>query len=277
MTIKPTSDYPTAIEASNLKGSLPITEVIDPSTNVNEVVTEILQRLANVLAERRPESIADLFIQDALWRDLIIFTGTYRTFHSNTLIGKVWSNLCLRTKPDNFKPVTLEQMLPHIVKVKSNLNFIKAFCTFETQNPKAFGSANLSIVYDSSTSSWKIWSICTILEEFQEFQGINPFNGMRTNLFARDEIGQRYEGGYYEELPKDFVPTESHGFGDGYGVDSGNGYMDRLYGHTGNFTFALPLTGADTAVIANGHSHPHQNGIEYSKTNGHSLPSQHPR
>lgn len=105
----------------------------------------------------------DDFAEGAIWRDLLAYTGTYRTLHSvKSVIGAL---LILRQsrEPFDFKHrVGKEQVASH-----GSANWVDVDYVFKTRYGKLIGQcAGTVSVIKSENGEWKIWMLRTWLENF---------------------------------------------------------------------------------------------------------------
>ncbi|PYI00380.1 flavin-containing monooxygenase [Aspergillus sclerotiicarbonarius CBS 121057] len=106
----------------------------------------------------------DHFMSDALWRDSVALTGTFRTFYSAATIIEAWNSRCLARQAQGFQ---LAPEAARAVRPAPCLGWIEVPFTFETESlPAATCSGFLSLVPDGN-GGWKIWLLRTILEEFR--------------------------------------------------------------------------------------------------------------
>lgn len=112
-----------------------------------------------------PNLKSDDLDENAIWRDMLALTGTFRTFFSQTLVYEAWSELCQLRKPKNIH-VNGDQA--RIVQINSEHSWIDIPFTFETTatDPLVECSGFLSVYMDGN-GSWKVWMIRTILENLQ--------------------------------------------------------------------------------------------------------------
>ena len=107
----------------------------------------------------------DHFTPDAIWRDSVALTGTFRTFYSAATITQAWNDRCLSRQAQGFQ---LTPEAARAVRPAPCLGWIEVPFTFETETvPAATCSGFLSLVPDG-TGGWKIWLLRTILEEFRD-------------------------------------------------------------------------------------------------------------
>ena len=136
-----------------LQGSLPLATVakdVDHAT----IVSNCLQQL--------DQFDADIFTDDAIWRDLYSLTGTLRTFNTRKNIESVWTELFNTHHQCGF---VLTPNSSKIIRVGNDSAWLQARFSFVTTgNPKTLCSGQIGVV-PSPNGKWKIWMLTTILEE----------------------------------------------------------------------------------------------------------------
>jgi hypothetical protein len=136
-----------------LQGSLPLATVakdVDHAT----IVSNCLQQLDQFDAE--------VFTDDAIWRDLYSLTGTLRTFNTRKNVESVWTELFTIHHQCGF---VLTQNSSKIVRVGNDSSWIQARFSFVTTGiPKTLCSGQIGVV-PTPDGKWKIWMLTTILEE----------------------------------------------------------------------------------------------------------------
>ncbi|EXM15812.1 FAD/NAD(P)-binding domain superfamily [Fusarium oxysporum f. sp. vasinfectum] len=138
-----------AVPLENVPGSLPET-LIPPGIDANAVLSSAIENLS-CLKE-------DHLWNDALWRDILAFTGIFRTFNSSKTIAAAWNELQGRVHPSSFKYNGGAQ----VIQVEST-GWIEGSFQFDVggSHPgKAFGFILLVPI----EGTWKIWILSTMLE-----------------------------------------------------------------------------------------------------------------
>ena len=163
-----------AASISTLPGSLPVAHVAD-DVDAAAVATPFMKRLESLNA--------DDMTQDALWRDSLALTGTFRTFYSAAVIQAAWKDRASRHHPVGF---TLNPHSPRIARHGPKTSWVEASFVFETQGPLPTKcSGFLSLVPDGK-GGWKIWVLCTILEQLKGYGNpdvLNPRAEVATGTF----------------------------------------------------------------------------------------------
>lgn len=133
---------------------LPKLPVAAPTTIVPQFVdlkalSEHFEQVLNNLDE-------NAFVQDAVWKDNFIMTGTFRTFYSSKSIFTAWQQTASTRRPTSF----VIDGLPMARKTWLELGF-----TFRAEGtPATTGHGYLSVVPDAD-GQWRIWVMRTILEK----------------------------------------------------------------------------------------------------------------
>lgn len=110
-----------------LPGSkLPQVGVYSGFIDAQQIARKTLLRLASAfVCGARNESLQNIFIQDALWKDILSFSGDLRTFFSEALISITLTKLADIKRPYNFVLASLPLMEPRLVKVTEQLSAVK--------------------------------------------------------------------------------------------------------------------------------------------------------
>lgn len=133
--------------------SLPQTKLPD-NVDIDTVAQAHVAKLNSLTAQD--------FHEEAVWRDVLAFTNTYRTFHSGRRIFAAWNKLFARQQPTNFKvkPNTTRKMQ------LSTFGFVTTRFTFETAGDlRARSNGVILLVPVEDKDEWKIWMMVTFLEE----------------------------------------------------------------------------------------------------------------
>ena len=137
----------------DIPASLPNANV--PNDVDHAAITESVLR-------RLPKLDVNLLTADAFWRDLLIFTGTLRSFYSPERILPAWNELTSLHQPSNFVFIPKSS---RIARFGPNVSWIEASFTFDVaRQPPCKASGIIRLVPDGS-EGWKICLLSTILEE----------------------------------------------------------------------------------------------------------------
>ncbi|PWY78038.1 flavin-containing monooxygenase [Aspergillus sclerotioniger CBS 115572] len=127
---------------------------------------------------------------DAIWRDSVALTGTFRTFYSAATITKAWNDRCLARQAQGFQ---LTPEAARAVRPAPCLGWIEVPFTFEIEAvPAATCSGFLSLVPDG-TGGWKIWLLRTILEEFRDQPSVDELEPGSLTAHQSFSDGASYE------------------------------------------------------------------------------------
>ncbi|KAG8665102.1 hypothetical protein FPOAC2_14352 [Fusarium poae] len=138
-----------AVSLENVPGRLPQT-VIPPEIDVDAILSSAIETLS-CLKE-------DHLWEDALWRDILAFTGFFRTFHTPKAIAVAWKELEGHVHPSSFKYNGDAQ-----VKQVESAGWIEGSFQFNVGGSHpGKGSGIVHLVPIDGT--WKIWILSTILE-----------------------------------------------------------------------------------------------------------------
>jgi hypothetical protein len=141
---------------SELPGALPKTTIPD-DIQPAEILAESIGRLQSLHQE-------DL-VEDALWRDSFILTGTQRTFFGADRVFSAW------TETSTLKASAGFAVVPPTAHVSRHGEYawIEARFTFQTTKGalQMLGSGSISLVPSAGPDGkWKIWALTTLLENF---------------------------------------------------------------------------------------------------------------
>ncbi|PYH87872.1 hypothetical protein BO71DRAFT_436300 [Aspergillus ellipticus CBS 707.79] len=110
---------------------------------------------------------SDDVTSDAVWRDSVALTGTFRTFYSGA-VAVAWTERCLARQAHAFQ---LNPGAARVVRPAAGLGWIEVPFTFETKAaPTATCSGWVSLVPENG---WKVWLLRTILEGFIDHPNVD--------------------------------------------------------------------------------------------------------
>ena len=131
-----------------------------PNANIPGDVDHVA--VAESILRKLPELDAHLLTADAWWRDLLIFTGTLRSFYSPERILPAWNELTGLYPPSSFSLIPDSS---RIARFGPDVSWIEASFTFDVaRQPPCKASAIIRIVPDGN-DGWKICLLTTMLEE----------------------------------------------------------------------------------------------------------------
>lgn len=126
---------------------------IDDDIDKERVAAAVLPQLLDLTA-------ADL-TDNAIWRDSLALTGTFRTFFSGELVANTWRHLC---KKSTIQELSITAGSAQILRFGPEACWLQASFSFRTQGTfPSVCSGTLGLVPHGH--SWKIWLITTILEQ----------------------------------------------------------------------------------------------------------------
>ncbi|KAA6408835.1 MAG: dimethylaniline monooxygenase (N-oxide forming) [Lasallia pustulata] len=228
-----------AASISTLPGSLPVAHVAD-DVDAAAVAAPFMMRLESLNA--------DDMTHDALWRDSLALTGTFRTFYSAAVIQAAWKDRASRNHPVGF---TLNPHSARIARHGPKTSWVEASFVFETQGPLPTKcSGFLSLVPDGK-GVWKIWVLCTILEQLKGY-------GNPDVLTPRAEVATGTSNGVIGYV--------------GSAAEMANGAANGVNRHPkpAADTTSGPSSGVNGYAV-NGTSHGTANGV--ASVNGHTKPA----
>jgi len=152
-----------------------------------EVFDEWLTRFGTALESRNATLVADHFLEDGYWRDILAFTWDYRTFTGRSAIEKAIASRLEAVAPRNVRRATA-RMAPRVVR-RSALTLIEGYFDFDTVAGRGTGFVRL-VFDEAAPSATRIWIGLTALQElagFEEKAGPNRPTGVRYSYnFAGD-------------------------------------------------------------------------------------------
>ena len=145
------------VHFDDIPGSLPDTQVPE-NVNLEKVAQDAIFKLNNLqLSHLAP---------NAIWRDLLSLTGSYRTFYSDSRVYSVMTKLSRQKKRSIFR--RMEDRKPRIGKGGKDCSWVDVDFSFTAQHVNLAESCHgtVSMVYDAQKSEWKVWMLRTWLECF---------------------------------------------------------------------------------------------------------------
>ena len=155
-----------------IPGSLPASQVPE-NVNLDKVAPQAIFKL-NYLQQNH-------LAPNAVWRDLLAFTGSYRTFVSDSRVYSTFLKLSQQKKRSIFE--LYENHPPRIGHGGKDASWVDVDVEFsaEHENLVESGRAIVSMVFDDQKSEWKIFMLRTWLECFDGFGHpdiLEPSNGV---------------------------------------------------------------------------------------------------
>lgn len=142
---------------SKLSAKIPVN--VDPKKSA----TEWLKSFAFHIRSRDVPSILELFVPDALFRDILALTWNFRTFEGADAIETFLHDCLQEARPSSFK---LKDELLHLQQPYPDLVWIQASFEFETAVGLASGIFRLVPTADAT---WKAHTMFTNLEGLKGF------------------------------------------------------------------------------------------------------------
>lgn len=102
------------------------------------------------------------FVQDAVWRDNFVMTGTLRTFYSQKSIAAAWKDTTAVHKPTSWT----FQGQPHVVR-SGDAHWVEMRFSFETHGVPAMTADGMMSVIPENDGVWRIWMLRTIIGNFK--------------------------------------------------------------------------------------------------------------
>lgn len=161
------------------------------STNVQpeEIVEHWLGQFGDVVESRDPNAFAELFVEDGYWKDILSFTGQYKTFAGADEIRQAFAETAPLTGARRFRKSTGRAQPRHVRRSARNL--IEAYLDFDTAVGRGTGFVRL--LHDpASPLDPKVWILLTTLQEIEgseEKIGANRPTGVQ---YSRNFAGNNW-------------------------------------------------------------------------------------
>jgi hypothetical protein len=127
-----------------------------------EVFDEWLARFGTALESHNATLVADHFLEDSYWRDILAFTWDYRAFTGRSAIEKAIASRLETVAPHNVRRAAA-RMAPRVVR-RSARTVIEGYFDFDTTAGRGTGFVRL-IFDEAAPSATKIWIGLTTLQE----------------------------------------------------------------------------------------------------------------
>ncbi|EKG18865.1 Aromatic-ring hydroxylase-like protein [Macrophomina phaseolina MS6] len=136
-----------------------------PSTIIPEDVdhASIAARAVEQLHSLDASALKD----DAIWRDQVALTGTYRTFYGSQNVQLAWGELTDANRPQGFALITGSSL---VVRPSPELHWVQAMFVFKLSpegRKQKYCSGFVRII--PVGEDWKIWIISTLLEDIEGY------------------------------------------------------------------------------------------------------------
>ena len=116
------------------------------------------------------------FLQDAIWRDTFVMTGTLRTFYSAKSIAAAWKDTSAIHKPASFA----FQGKPHVIRA-GDASWVEMRFTFETFGVPAMTADGILSVAPDKDGIWKIWLMRTIIGQLKGQPSVDKLDALATS------------------------------------------------------------------------------------------------
>ncbi len=184
---------------AKLPGSLPRAQISDNADHA-AITAASLNQLDSL-------SI-DVLTPEAIWRDILALTGTFRTFFGSRQVASIWKRLSTLHRPSKFSLVPKSS---RIIRLGPDVCWIQAMYSFETEgHPEGHPGLNCSgfigIVPDPN-KYWKIWLLTSMVEQIRGFSNVDVME---------PRLGENMENGVNRHTE---VPDVPHGITDGVNGD----------------------------------------------------------
>jgi len=145
-----------AAKFDDIPGKLPEGKVPDDADH-----TEVVKSAIDKLNDLQP----DYLHEDAVWRDLLSFTGTYRTFQSR---DRVFATLTKLSKEKQRSQVRLRGSEPRIGRTVGGTSWLDIDVLFSVDQAGLAGDGRgIVSTVRCADGEWRIWMIRTWLESFE--------------------------------------------------------------------------------------------------------------
>ena len=138
-----------------------------PSDVITNTFSSWLQDFTSAIASADPARIADLFIEDSYWKDLLAFSWEFRLFSGRANIEAGLKALLPAVKPHSVR-YGAGRSAPRLLK-RLGKPVIEGFFDFDTQVGRCTGFARLMFDPGNPLSS-RAWIVLTTLQELHGFE-----------------------------------------------------------------------------------------------------------
>jgi cation diffusion facilitator CzcD-associated flavoprotein CzcO len=140
----------------------------DPSSpDADEVFRAWLDRFGSALERADPAALADCFIEDGHWRDILTFGWEFRTFSGRDEIREGSGRSLAEVQPREVR-VAADRMAPRLVK-RSAKRVVEAFFDFDTAVGRSSAFVRL-LLDEADPAATKAWLLLTTLHEIRGFE-----------------------------------------------------------------------------------------------------------
>lgn len=164
----------------------PVSVCKHPATLPEADISEAIETEA--IASAALPSLLDLtsaaLTENAIWRDHMALSGTFRTFHSRDLVAKTWRHLTGRAK---IADLEVTPQTSTILRFGPKACWLQANFSFKTSSGACPARCSGSLGLVPHESSWKIWLITTILEQPAGFPDVDE---LRPGPVQNNDLGR---------------------------------------------------------------------------------------
>jgi cation diffusion facilitator CzcD-associated flavoprotein CzcO len=152
---------------------------VDVVVEARAVFDEWLDAFSAAIESRKPADFADLFVDDGYWKDVLAFTGGYRTHSGRAEIEVAWSEQVGRVLPSNLRESS-GRTAPRRVR-RSAKDLIEGYLDLDTVHGHV--TAFVRLIDSGSTEMSKAWILLTTLQSL---------HGHEEKIGARRPSGVEY-------------------------------------------------------------------------------------
>ena len=175
--------------------------------NETEVAAAWLKSFSKAVASGSVDAVVALFLEDALWRDTLALTWTFRTIHGTSRIRKLLGARLAETKLDNIRLATHRDKQPSLFQIPGLLAWVQGFFDFETAVGVCSG---IFRVVPTANGEWKAHVVYTNLDSLKGM----PYNVGHLRSFELDHgdwLGKRAKANAFEDTdPKVLIVGGGH-------------------------------------------------------------------
>jgi hypothetical protein len=180
-------------------------------------------------------------VQDAVWRDSFIMTGTLRTFYSSQSIFSAWKETAKIRQPTNF---VLDG------SIRARKTWIDIGFTFKTERtPATRGYAYLSVIL-APDGKWKIWILRTILEQIENAPNVDKLEPFQNAIQPQCANAPIQDGVVAKGTGSQKPVGKETSSNQDFGIHISNGIMERT--HTSCDFFECVVVGGGQAGLGTG-------------------------
>jgi cation diffusion facilitator CzcD-associated flavoprotein CzcO len=132
-----------------------------------ELFTAWLARFADAIDAADPERLADCFVADGYWKDILAFCWEFRTYSGRDEIRDGFAATVRGTLPRAARPAH-DRSGPRLLK-RSGRRVVEGFLDVDTEAGRASGFVRL-LVNESDPLASRAWIVLTALQEIRGFE-----------------------------------------------------------------------------------------------------------